>query len=256
MKALIFAAGMGTRLKPLTDNCPKALVHLNGKPLIWYAINNLKRAGIGEVVVNIHHHALMLSNYLLKTDFGLPVHISDESALLLDTGGGLLKARPFLDGDEPFIAINVDVISSLDLREVMEFHQNSDPLATLVVRNRETGRLFLFDEDMHLSGWKNFITGEEKAATEKFYSSHPFAFSGIHVISPSIFDLITETGMFSIVELYLRLAKDNIIMGYNDTSDFWLDLGKPGQLEIAEEYLATIRNSCIFDNILKRKIIS
>jgi len=240
MKALIFAAGLGTRLKPLTDNSPKALVQLNGEPLIWHTINNLKKFGVTEVVVNVHHHAAMLTNYLLQTDFGLPIHISDESDLLLDTGGGLLKARAFLDGSEPFIAINVDVISSIDLKKVIEFHLKNEPLATLVVRKRETGRLFLFDEKMHLSGWKNFVTGEEKKATENFYSSKPLAFSGIHIISPSIFNLISEEGMFSIVELYLRLAKDNIIMGYKDKSDFWLDLGKPGQLAIAEEYLAKL----------------
>jgi len=208
--------------------------------LIWHTINNLKKIGIEEVVVNVHHHAAMLINYLTQNDLGVTIQLSDESDLLLDTGGGILKARRFFDGDEPFIAINVDVISSIDIGEVIEFHKNKNPLVTLVVRKRETARMFLFDNYMHLSGWKNFITGEEKVSTEKFYSSQPFAFSGIHIISPSIFDLISETGKFSIVELYLRLAKDNIIIGHLDTSDFWLDLGKPDQLKLAEEYLAAL----------------
>jgi len=238
MKAIVFAAGLGTRLRPLTDNCPKALVELNGKPLLWHAINTLKKAGINDVVVNVHHHANQIKEYLAHNDLGAIIAISDESDLLLDTGGGLLFAKKLLDGNEPFLAINVDIISSVDLTDVIKYHTTNDALATLVVRNRKTSRLFLFDNKMKLSGWKNFDTGEEKIASENFYKSRPLAFSGIHVISPNIFPLITETGKFSIVELYLRLAKTETIVGFEDLSDFWLDLGKPNQLEIAEAYLA------------------
>jgi len=188
-------------------------------------------------VVNVHHHAAMLINYLKRNDFGIQVNISDESDILLDTGGGLLKARSFLESTESFIAINVDIISSVDLRHVIKFHHLNKPIATLVVRKRQTGRLLLFDNNQHLTGWKNYDTGEEIISRGDYFLSQPRAFSGIHIISPNIFNLISEKGKFSIIELYLRLAKDNIIMGYEDISDFWLDLGKPGQISIAQEYL-------------------
>jgi NDP-sugar pyrophosphorylase family protein len=237
-KAIIFAAGLGTRLKPLTDSYPKALVILNGKPLLWHSINFLKRWGINEVVVNVHHFADSIIDYLAKEGFGIPIHISDERNELLDTGGGLLKARKFLDSSEPFIACNVDVISSVNLMEAIEFQIENNPLATLIVRKRDTNRNFMFDENRVLSGWKNFETGEEISSNEAFSTSKPFAFSGIHVISPRIFNLITEVGKFSITIPYLRLAQQNKIMGYLDKSDFWLDLGKPGQITIAEEFLS------------------
>jgi NDP-sugar pyrophosphorylase family protein len=239
MKAIIFAAGLGTRLKPLTDYCPKAMVMLNGQPLLWHSIKFLKRWGISEVVVNVHHFADAMIDYLVKEDFGIPIHISDERNELLDTGGGLLKAQKFLDGSEPFIACNVDVISSVNLMEAIDYQIKNNPLATLIVRKRDTNRNFMFDENMILSGWINSESGEEKISNQAFSTSIPFAFSGIHVISPRIFDLVTEVGKFSITTPYLRLAQQNKIMGYLDKSDFWLDLGKPGQITIAEEYLST-----------------
>lgn len=238
MKAIIFAAGYGTRLKPLTDFCPKALVKLNGQPLLWHSIQFLKKSGIDQVVVNVHHFADLIIDYLKKEDFGITIHISDENDELLDTGGGLSKARKFLDDSEPFIACNVDIISSIDLKKAIEYHILHHPIATLIVRKRETNRYFLFDENLVLSGWKNMETGEEKISTETYIQTYPWAFSGIQIISPAIFDLITEHGKFSITTLYLRLAEQNEIIGYPDTSDFWLDLGKPGQVSIAEKYLS------------------
>ncbi len=239
MKAIIFAAGLGTRLKPLTNNCPKALVNLNGKPLLWHSIMRLKLVGVTDITVNVHHFADAVISYLKTEDFGVTIHISDERDFLLDTGGGIMKARPFLDGNEPFIACNVDIISSVELNKVIEFHNEKKPLATLVVRMRETSRYLMFDETMQLSGWKNISSGEEIVSNARFQHSKPFAFSGIQVVSPALFDLITEEGKFSITPLYLRLAQQNAILGYNDNSDFWLDLGKPGQIEIAEKYLAS-----------------
>jgi NDP-sugar pyrophosphorylase family protein len=238
MKAIIFAAGLGTRLKPLTDNCPKALVMLNGQPLLWHSINFLKQSGIDEVVVNVHHFADSIINYLKNEYFGLSIHISDERDELLDTGGGLLKARKFLDGKEPFIACNVDVISAVKLSEAVEYHNSNDTLATLIVRKRVTVRNFMFDEKMTLTGWRNLETGEEIISNDAFSRSSPRAFSGIQVLSPNIFDLITERGKFSITPLYLRLAEQYRILGFQDNSDFWLDLGKPGQVAIAERYLS------------------
>lgn len=238
MKAIIFAAGLGTRLKPLTDSCPKALVQLNGKPLILHSINLLKKYGIDDITVNVHHFADDIIKYLSDNDFGININISDERDLLLDTGGGLLKARPFLDGNEPFIACNVDIISSVDIGQLIEYHKENEAIATLVVKNRLTSRYFMFDDSMSLTGWINTGTGEEIISNDDFYNSQMYAFSGIQVISPEIFDLIEEKGKFSITALYLRLAQKHTIKGWIDDSEFWLDLGKPGQIELAEKYLS------------------
>ncbi|MBP7508367.1 MAG: NTP transferase domain-containing protein [Prolixibacteraceae bacterium] len=237
MKAIIFAAGLGTRLKPLTDNCPKALVLLNGKPLLWHSISLLKKYGIDDITVNVHHFSKDIIKYLSENEFNIRINISDESDLLLDTGGGLLKARHFLDGNEPFIACNVDIISSVDIGKLVEYHKENHAIATLVVKNRLTSRYFMFDDSMKLTGWANTTTGEEIISNEEFYNSQMFAFSGIQVLSPEIFDLIEEKGKFSITALYLRLAEKHTIKGWIDESEFWLDLGKPGQIEIAEKYL-------------------
>lgn len=237
MKAIIFAAGLGTRLQPLTNNCPKALVQLNGKPLIWYAINKLIDAGVSEIIVNIHHYGEQILDYFAGQHLPVPVFFSDERHILLDTGGGLLKAKPYLEDSSPIIAYNVDIISSVILKEVIAFHQSQKSLATLVVRNRETSRYLHFDEQMQLTGWKNHQTGEEKICRSNFDTLKPYAFSGIQVLSPEIFNLITETGKFSIIDLYLRLAKNEQITGFLDESDFWIDLGKKGQIEEAEKQL-------------------
>jgi len=237
MKAIIFAAGLGTRLHPMTNNCPKALIKLNGKPLIWYAVTKLIDCGVTQIVVNIHHFGEQIIDYFGKNSFGVPIVFSDERNFLLDTGGGLLKARDFLQDSSTIIAYNVDIISSVNLNEVVDHHLQYRPLATLVVRKRETSRYLLFDQEMQLSGWKNFETTEEKISTQKYYTSKPFAFSGIQVLSSEIFDLITETNKFSVIDMYLRLAKEHAIKGFLDQSDYWLDLGKQGQIEDAEKIL-------------------
>lgn len=237
MKAIIFAAGLGTRLQPLTNSRPKAMVELNGKPLLYHAILRLKKAGISEIIVNVHHFSEQIIAYVYNTDFGIPIHISDESDELLDTGGGIKHAEHLLHDDEPFLVYNVDVISSVDLKKVIAYHETKKALATLVVRNRETSRYFMFDKRMFLTGWKNFSTGDEKKSRDNFHLSFPYAFSGIHIISQNIFSLIKAGGKFSVVPLYLDLAKDNTIVGYRDKSDFWIDLGKPGQIALAEKWL-------------------
>lgn len=237
MKAIIFAAGLGTRLQPLTNSKPKAMVELNGKPLLYHAIIRLKKAGISEIIVNVHHFSEQIISYVFNTDFGIPIHISDESAELLDTGGGIKHAEHLLHDDDPFLAYNVDVISSVDIKKVIALHKTQNALATLVVRQRETSRYFMFDKKMHLTGWKNTGTGEEKISHSNFSHSYPYAFSGIHVISQSIFPLLTSEGKFSVVPAYLELAKQNLFVGFRDTSDFWIDLGKPGQISLAEQWL-------------------
>lgn len=236
MKGFVFAAGLGTRLKPLTNHKPKALVELNGQPLLYHAIQKLKEVAVDEIIVNVHHFSSLVIEYLQQNDFGIPITISDETEQLLDTGGGLLKAKNPLS-NSPFIAYNVDIISSINLKEMIHFHNASGNLATLAVRHRETSRYLMFDRQMHLSGWINKTTGNKIISNENFEQSQPFAFSGIQIIEPSIFDKITETGKFSVTPMYLRLAESEKIGGFLDQSDFWLDVGKPGQLEIAAEYL-------------------
>jgi len=227
MKAMILAAGLGTRLRPLTDKIPKALVTVKGKTLLEQAIRFLQNNGVNSFIINIHHYGEHIIDFLAENaDFGSEMAISDERDQLLDTGGGLKKAAWFFRENEPFIVYNVDVISDLDLSKVIDQHIESSSLATLVVRKRETSRNFLFNDELELSGWKNKSTGERKIIQLKQGELREFAFSGIQVVSPSIFQLITETGKFSLTELYLRLATTQLISGFDDKESYWLDAGK------------------------------
>lgn len=237
MRAIVFSAGLGTRLKPLTNTIPKAMVQLNGKPLLWHAIEKLKAAGIREIIVNVHHFSEQLIAYIENTNFEIPVSISDESDQLLDTGGGILKAKEFLKQSRHFMAFNVDIVSTVNLSQLIEFHKNNKAMATLVVRERSTSRYLFWDKNHQLTGWKNLQTNEEKIVGPTFHNSTPYAFSGIQLLSSEIFDQIEEDGKFSIIDLYLRLGKTASIKCFIDRSDFWIDLGKPGQLEEAERIL-------------------
>lgn len=232
---MIFAAGFGTRLKPLTDSKPKALVEIGGRTFLEIVIRKLLRAGADEIVVNVHHFADKIEEYLkAKNNFGVCIHISDERDFLLDTGGGLKKAAPFLEGNEPVIIHNVDVLSNLDLANVVAFHLKKKALATIVARERQTQRYLLFDQNHRLVGWENIQTGETKIVDpRKFVNAAPLAFSGIQVLNPEIFSLITQEGKFSIIDTYLELAKDYKILAYTDQSDLWMDIGKPAELEEA-----------------------
>jgi NDP-sugar pyrophosphorylase family protein len=237
MKAMIFAAGLGTRLYPLTNSVPKALVKVAGKTLLQRAIEKVSQAGFTEIVINIHHFGDQVIEFLhLNQNFGLNIRISDEREQLLDTGGAILKAAPLLKGPEPFLVCNVDVLSNIDLSQLYDFHVKKGGIATLAVRKRQTSRYLLFDSEMRLSGWKNISTGEEKIA-RRSEAYDVYAFSGIQFINPALFDMITETGKFPLIPLYLRLAEAHTIYGFNDTSSLWMDLGKPGQLEEAERLL-------------------
>lgn len=239
MKALIFAAGLGTRLKEHTSSKPKALVTVADKPLLQHAIEKLIMHQISDITVNVYHFADQIISFLNDHPFpGVQIHLSDEREELLDTGGGLKKAACFLKGNEPILIYNVDVISNLDLTSLEHYHTASGALATLVVRQRETSRYLMFDQQMQLTGWKNFSNGETKISREDlFTSSLPYAFSGIQVVQPEIFYLIAEEGKFPIMDLYLRLAKVQKIHGFVDNSSLWMDLGKPDQLVRAEEIL-------------------
>jgi NDP-sugar pyrophosphorylase family protein len=238
MRAMIFAAGLGTRLYPYTADRPKALVEVAGKTLLERAIEKVSKSGYEEIVINIHHFGQQIIDFLQsKNNFGLSIRISDEREELLDTGGGIKKAAEFLTSEKnPFLVYNVDVLTSLDLSDFLDYHIKKGGLATLSVRKRETSRYFLFDANMLLSGWRNVSSGDEKIV-HQLAGLENFAFSGIHIIQPEIFDLISETGKFSMVDLYLRLAQEHNIFGFHDTSDIWMDLGKPEQLKEAEKLL-------------------
>jgi NDP-sugar pyrophosphorylase family protein len=236
VKALIFAAGMGTRLKEFTNDRPKALVELAGKTLLQHAIEKLIGFGVNDITINVHHFADQVISFIDNHRFAnAEIHISDERDQLLDTGGGLKKAAQFLDGNEPILIHNVDVVSNLDLRALESFHLKSKSLGTLVVRQRKTSRYLMFDKNHQLAGWKNIVTGESIVSRENtFAEATPYAFSGIHIIQPELIKLISEEGKFSIIDLYLRLAKTEKITGYIDHSSIWMDLGKPEQLQKAE----------------------
>jgi NDP-sugar pyrophosphorylase family protein len=238
MKAIIFAAGLGTRLKPITNHIPKALVAVNEKPLINYAIEKLIDAGIHEIVINIHHFGGLIVKHIEKSSYPISIQFSDERDQLLETGGALKKAAPVLKGNSSVVALNVDIISSINLKRLISHHTETNALATLAVRKRETSRYLLFNKQMELTGWKNIKTNEVKMAREQQKDLTQLAFSGIQVLSPHFFDLITETGKFSVIETYLRLASTQKIMGFYDMSPFWIDVGKPGEIEKAEKYLS------------------
>ncbi|WP_297093311.1 nucleotidyltransferase family protein [uncultured Draconibacterium sp.] len=236
MQAMLFAAGLGTRLKDETADKPKALVEVGGKPLLQRAIEKLSAEGATRIVVNVHHFAPQVIDFIKSKNWGVPVLISDESDKLLETGGGLKFAKHLFSPDEPILIYNVDILSSINLQDVFAEHTKSEAIATLVVRQRETQRYFKFDSEHNLVGWINKKTGETKISRpENFQEAKEMAFSGIHIVEPEIFDFMPEEDRFSIIQGYLELAKTKSIKGYFDTSEMWMDVGKPAQLEEARE---------------------
>ncbi len=235
---MIFAAGLGTRLYPLTESRPKALIEIAGKTLLQRAVEKVSEAGFRDIVINIHHFGELIKDFLReKENFGLNIMISDETDQLLDTGGAILKASSLLEGVDPVLIYNVDVLSNLNLEDLLNYHVNTGGIATLAVRNRKTSRYLLFDEEMRLGGWENISSGQEKIVRNSRLLK-PFAFSGIQFIEPRIFDLITESNKFSLIALYLRLAESEDIYGFEDNSSLWMDLGKPDQLREADRMLS------------------
>jgi NDP-sugar pyrophosphorylase family protein len=240
MKAMILAAGLGTRLRPLTDDRPKALVEVGGRTLLEITLSRLRGFGVREVIINVHHFADMVVDYLRNNDnFGMRIEISRED-LLLDTGGGLQKASWFfLKDSEPFILHNVDVISTIDLQRMMQFHVEHKTLVTLAVQERETSRYLLFDQHLMLCGR---LSGHDQQA-EFVRSSQQLlvqalAFSGVHVVSPRIFSMMTEEGVFSIITSYLRLAgQGEKILAFRADEYYWRDLGRPENVAHAEQDL-------------------
>jgi NDP-sugar pyrophosphorylase family protein len=257
MKAMILAAGLGTRLRPLTDHRPKALVELGGRTLLEITLTRLRGFGVNEVIINVHHFADMVVDYLKsKNNFGMRIEISRED-VLLDTGGGLKKAAWFFledsnrpsskqgakQMDEPFFLHNVDVLSNIDLTRMLQFHKENHALATLAVQSRDSSRPLLFNEQLQLSGRR--INGQdtvitpslrtgEVASGEWRVASQPLAFSGIHIISPRLLPMINEEGVFSIIPTYLRLAAHGEkILAFRADEYYWRDLGKPADLQQA-----------------------
>lgn len=255
MKAMLFAAGLGTRLRPLTNERPKALVEVNGVSLLEVAIRRLKAAGCHEVVVNVHHFADRVMAFLDgKNNFGIHIAVSDERDLLLDTGGGLKKAAWFFDDDKPFLVCNADVLTDMNLAHFYQKHLETQALATLAVRRRTSSRYFLFDQEMRLLGWRNDKTGAERlvAFSNQLAGSNtstppptylPFAFSGIHVVSPAIFNWMPATKEpFSMIDVYLEAAQTGLVFGHDHSADEWLDVGKPEALPAAAEFLKKFHN--------------
>ncbi len=241
MKAMIFAAGYGTRLKPITDTLPKALVPIQGKPLLEHLIEKLKKSGVDEIIVNIHHLPDQIIDFIQeKNSFGIRIEISDERENILDTGGGIKKAVRFFDDGKPFLVHNVDILSNVNLNEIYEQHLN-DPerLASLVVSNRNTNRYLLFDKSKQLKGWMNTKTGQTKPTDGM--DTTPFeklAYSGIQVVSPKIFQLMeNEPEKFPIIDFFLNHCSKEKIIGFVPKNQQIIDVGKLEALKKAEEFL-------------------
>lgn len=231
-QAMIFAAGLGTRLKPLTDTMPKALVRVGGQPLLWHVVMKLRAAGFQRVVVNVHHFAQQIVDYLKANDnFGLDIRISDETGGLLETGGGIKKAQSLFDTSSPILIHNVDILSNLNLQAVYEAGQS-----VLVVSQRQTKRYLQFDDDLRLIGWKNVETGQVKGR-----EGRSLAFSGIHVFSPSLFPLMASwPDRFPIMDFYLQACADHLIRGYEATNLRLMDVGKLDTLDEANDFINTL----------------
>ena len=238
-QAMIFAAGLGTRLKPLTDTMPKALVKVGGQPLLWHVVQKLKAAGYERIVVNVHHFAQQIVDYLAANDnFGLDIRISDETAGLLETGGGIKKALPLFDPEWPILIHNVDILSNVRLERLYNLAAStaaSDAAidALLLVSDRKTKRYLQFDDEMRLTGWKNIETGEVKGC-----EGRSLAFSGIHMLGPNTFPLFDEMpDRFGIIDFYLKFCQQYVFLGNEKMDLRLLDVGKLDTLEQAEQFL-------------------
>jgi len=237
---MIFAAGLGTRLKPLTDSMPKALVPIAGKPLLEHVILKLIASGFDELIVNVHHFPDQIIDFLkANNDFGVRIEVSDERDMLLDTGGGIRKAADFFDDSKPFLVHNVDILSNVDLKALYNQHQRTNSVATLVVSERNTFRYLLFNDDLQLKGWINEKTGETKPAgfaRPELYNK--LAFSGIQVLSPKVFELMKPYGpKFPIMDFYLDNAAQQVISGFVPQNYKMLDVGKLDVLDEAERFV-------------------
>jgi len=235
MKAMILAAGLGTRLKPFTDSQPKALAIVNQKTILSRNIEYLKSFGITDIIINVHHFANQIIDHINENqNFGINITISDETNEVLETGGGLKKAAWFFNDHQPFVLMNVDILTDMNLGNMIQYHLDKKPLATLAVSERTSSRCFLFNKTNELCGWKNKQTNEEKISKPN-EELIPYSFSGIHIIDPTLLPLIKQEGKFSLVDVYLDLAKTQTILGYNHTGCHLMDVGKPESIIEAEK---------------------
>lgn len=231
---MIFSAGLGTRFKPWTDKHPKALAIINGKSLLQRNIEYLQQYGITDIIVNVHHFSRQIIEALEKNKgWGSNILISDESDEVLETGGGLLKAKELFTPGEKFMTCNVDILTNLNLDKLIAFHEKNKPLISFGITSRKTSRNFLFDENDRLCGWINNTTGEQRLSVEK-PGLQQKAYSCVVVFEYDVFRLIPFTGKFSLTDVYLSLARDHTILGYDHTGDKWVDVGKPESVVVAE----------------------
>ncbi|MGD8781567.1 MAG: nucleotidyltransferase family protein [Ignavibacteria bacterium] len=243
MKAMILAAGLGTRLKPITDNIPKALVKLNNKPLLDIIIEKLKASGFNDIIINVHHFADKIIDYIeLNENFGIDITISDERDCLLDTGGGIKKASWFFDDGKPFLVHNVDIISKIDLNELYKYNIETNAAITLAVNKRESDRYLLFDKSNELTAWENKITGERKDVkkrntengepkSERFYG-----YCGIKIMHPKVFKYFPKEKIFSIIDFYLKTASLELVNCFKNNSE-WIDVGTKEKLISASKII-------------------
>jgi NDP-sugar pyrophosphorylase family protein len=234
MKAMILSAGLGTRLKPWTDSHPKALAVINGKSLLQRNIEYLQQHGIMEVIVNVHHFDdQIIEAVKANKGWGSTVTISDETDVVLETGGGLKKASWYFEREKDLVLMNVDILTDLNLAALIQQHKNAESIATLAVSERETSRYFLFNDKNELCGWRNVKTGEEKIVKLSLDLKQK-AFSGIHVINTQLLSLMKQEGKFSMVDVYLDLAKDHFIQAFDHSDSKFIDVGKPESIDKAE----------------------
>jgi len=234
---MILAAGLGRRLKSLTQNTPKALIKIKDKTLLEIVISKLKSQGINDVIINVQHHARQIIDYVnIKNKFGINIEFSNETELL-DTGGGLKKASHYFNDGFPFLLQNVDVISNINITEMLDFHNRNNSIITIAIRSRKTSRYFLFDKNNRLCGWKNETTNEKRIVKETSNNLLPFSFMGVHIISPQVFKYFPKEDKFSIVDFYLDIAAENKILGFQADEFSWIDCGKPENLIKAEQFI-------------------
>jgi len=235
MKAMIFAAGLGTRLRPITEFIPKALVPVNGKPMLEINLDKLIKNGVREAVVNVHHFSDQVKKFVSSySNPAITIQISDETDELLDTGGGLRKASKFLSGAAPFIIHNVDILSEIPIDKVFNSHISNNAFVTLVVQDRDYDRKLIIDEEDFVCGWENLVTGERILKRKPVGDLKSMTFCSIHIVNPEIFPLINREGAFSIIPVYLDLLTDYPIKAWNADGYKWVDIGTPEKLEEAE----------------------
>lgn len=234
MKAMIFCAGLGTRFKPWTDHHPKALALVNGKPLLQRNVEYLQQHGIFDVIVNVHHFPGQIEDAVNNNNgWGSNIVISDERDEVLETGGGLLKARHLFKPGEDFLTLNADILTDLDIASFLSFHLQQEALVSLAISNRKSSRCFLFNEQKRLTGWRNMQTGQERISIADD-EAKPFAFSGMSIFNSRFFDALDMTGKFSLVDAYLSLAATHLIMGYEHNPEKWVDVGRVESVAVAE----------------------